>query len=298
MVELKNSTATIKLNTGAELPVVGLGTWQSTDEDCYKAVLAALKNGYKHIDTAAIYGNEEVIGRAIKDSGIPREELFITTKLWFPGYRNPKEALTKSLERLGLDYVDLYLIHWPATFKEGQDPIHGNAEADPSWTHVHTWRMVQKLPETGLTKAVGVSNFTINNLKDILNDPENKVIPAANQVEIHPYLPQEDLFDFCKEKGIVIEAYSPLGSTGSPAAKEPVIVELAEKYGVAPAQVLISWVISRGMVVLPKSQKEERVIANFKVFQLEKSDIERINEVHKKSGTKRFVDPPFSLGWK
>ncbi|SCW02294.1 LAFE_0F03268g1_1 [Lachancea fermentati] len=299
---LKNSTATVKLNTGATIPLLGLGTWRSTEEEAYNAVLSAIKDGYRHIDSAAIYGNEAPVGRAIRDSGVPREELFVTTKLWGTQHRDPKFALQESLKRLGLDYVDLYLMHWPvalktANIKDGNYltfPIAPNGKRDvdlDDWNFIKTWELLQELPATGKTKAVGVSNFSVNNLKDLLASPTTKVVPAANQVELHPYLPQEELVKFCEGKGIVIEAYSPLGSNGSPLLKDPVVIKIAEKYGVEPAQVLINWGLKRGYVILPKSVTPSRIASNFKVFELSDEDFEKINNISKENGIKRFVDP-------
>lgn len=301
-IQLKNSSATVKLNTGAIIPQLGLGTWRSSDEEAYNSVLSAIKLGYRHIDSAAIYGNEEPVGKAIRDSGVPRNELFVTTKLWGTQQRNPEKALDASLKRLGLDYVDLYLIHWPIAFKTdnikdddyltvptGKD---GKADVDvKDWNFVKTWELVQELPATGKAKAVGVSNFSVNNLKELLASPGNKLVPACNQVELHPLLPQDELIEFSKSKGIVIEAYSPLGSNGSPLLKEPVIIEVAKKYGVEPAQVLINWGIQRGYVILPKSVNPKRVESNFKVFDLSKEDVDRIHKISKEQGVKRFVHP-------
>ena len=175
---LKNSSATLKLNTGASIPVLGFGTWRSVDNNGYHSVIAALKAGYRHIDAAAIYLNEEEVGRAIKDSGVPREEIFITTKLWGTEQRDPEAALNKSLKRLGLDYVDLYLMHWPVPLKTDR-VTDGNVLCIPTledgtvdidtkeWNFIKTWELMQELPKTGKTKAVGVSNFSINNIKAV-----------------------------------------------------------------------------------------------------------------------------------
>lgn len=217
-VTLKASTATLKLNTGANIPEISLGTWRSLGAtDGYDSVIAALKAGYRHIDTAAIYGNEDQVGKAIRDSGIPREEIFVTSKLWNTQQHNPAGALKDTLSRLGLDYLDLYLMHWPVTFNtrnvKGTDfmviPKNENGKPDiemDTWNFVKTWELMQELPATGMTKAVGVSNFSINNLKELLTSPGNKLTPAANQIEIHPLLPEHDLIKFCREKGIMIEA--------------------------------------------------------------------------------------------
>ncbi|AMD23027.1 HHR258Wp [Eremothecium sinecaudum] len=299
MVEIKNSTEVLTLNTGAKIPVIGLGTFQAKDDDLYKAVLHALKNGYRHIDTAAIYSNEQEVGRAIKDSGVPREELFITTKLWVTQYRNPERALNGSLRRLGLDYVDLFLLHFPHPHKEFDldgdklDIVAAFSNPvvwDEDWSFVDTWRLAQKLPETGKARAVGVSNFDVPNLQKLLADPELKVVPAVNQIEVTPFLPRDDVVDFCKSKNILVEAYSPLGSTGAPVAKEPEVLEIAEKYGVSPVQVLINYPINRGLIVLPKSITHERIDANLKTFKIESEDMEKLNSIHKRTGLKSSYD--------
>lgn len=306
MVSLQNNTKTIKLNTGASIPAVGLGTWQSTGEDDgYKAVLKALEVGYRHIDAAAIYQNEGQVGRAIKDSGVPRNEIFVTTKLWCTQHHTPKEALEQSLQRLGLDYVDLYLMHWPVSLnprcvKDGNFlsiPLLEDGSRDvetTTWNFIKTWELMQELPKTGLTNAIGVSNFSINNIKDILSSPGNKIVPAVNQVELHPLLPQQELLDFCHSKGIFLEAYSPLGSTNAPLLTEKVVIDIAEKNAVTPAQVVISWHVQRGYIVLPKSVNADRIVSNFKTFTLSESDFAALNSIVKTQGERRIVKPDWS----
>lgn len=306
MVELKNTTATIKLNTGASIPVVGLGTWRSTEaDDGYKAVRKALEVGYRHIDTAAIYQNEGQVGKAINDSGVPRSEIFVTTKLWCTQQHNPKEALEQSLKRLGLDYVDLYLMHWPVslsprTIKDGNlltIPVREDGARDveiSDWNFIKTWELMQELPATGLTKAIGISNFSINNIKDLLASPGNKIVPAMNQVELHPLLPQQELIDFCHSKDIIIEAYSPLGSNNAPLLTQKTIIEVAKKNNVTPAQVVISWHVQRGYVVLPKSVNADRIVANLKTFTLSKEDFDAVSNISKVEGEKRIVVPDWS----
>jgi glycerol 2-dehydrogenase (NADP+) len=302
MVELTNSSAQLKLNTGASIPQLGLGTWRSTDEEAYHAVLEALKLGYRHIDSAAIYKNEIPVGKAIKDSGIPREELFITTKLWGTQQRDPVAALDASLKRLGLDYVDLYLVHWPFAFEqtaaEGGDPYGGLSipeGLDEEWTFIKTWGKLQELPATGKAKAVGVSNYSVKNLKDLLESPTTKLVPAVNQVESHPLLPQNELIKFGKEHGIIIEAYSPLGSQDSPLFTDATLAAIAESYGVSVAQVLINWALNRGVVVLPKSINKTRIEANFKVFDLKEEDFDKVSALVK-DGEKRFISPSWDTG--
>ncbi|CAK9437501.1 uncharacterized protein LODBEIA_P18790 [Lodderomyces beijingensis] len=278
------------LNNGTKIPAVGLGTWQATEDDAaYKAVLAALQNGYKHIDTAHIYRNEEQVGRAIKDSKIPREQLFITTKLWNADHKNVEAALDASLAKLGLDYVDLYLIHWPvSTNPETNKPYE-------DWDFVDTWKELQKIyKQSSKVKAIGVSNFTVKKLQKLLSANGVDVVPAANQVEAHPLLTQPELVEFLKSKNIKLEAYSPLGSTDSPLFKNPTIVEIAEKNGVEPAQVLVSWAVQRDTVVLPKSVTESRVISNIKTFTLSKEDFDALNNLSEKDGVVRTCNPGFN----
>lgn len=305
MTVTSTKTPSFKLNTGALLPAIGLGTWKSSEEDAYTAVLSALNAGYKHIDTAAIYRNERAVGKAIRDSGIPRDELFITTKLWSTQHRDPKAALDGSLERLGLDYVDLYLIHYPVAFKtdriEDGNPFcfpllpNGKRDLDiVDWDFVKTWRLVQHLPESGKCKAVGVSNFSINNLKTLLESDEKFAVPAVNQVEIHPQLPQTELIDFCKSKDIVVEAYSPLGSTGSQMLTDDTLQKIAEKYDAQPAQILINWGISRGYCVLPKSVTPKRIEANARIIDIKKEDLLKVTNLIDILGPKRYLEPDWS----
>ncbi|SCU77647.1 LAMI_0A01860g1_1 [Lachancea mirantina] len=291
------------LNTGAKIPAVGLGTFEAGDGDVYPAVMEALKVGYRHIDAAAIYRNEKSVGKAIRDSGVPREELFVTTKLWCTQHKEPEKALDQSLERLGLDYVDLYLIHWPValkttSIKDGNMltvPLRDGArDVDVDWNFVRTWELVQELPATGKTKAVGVSNFSINHLKELLASPGNKLTPAANQVEIHPLLPQQELIDFGKKHGIVTEAYSPLGHNGAPLLKNATVQEVAAKYNTGPAQILISWAVKRGYVVLPKSITPARVKSNFELVDLSAEDVQKLLDIAKNEGEKRFINPDWS----
>ncbi|SCU91367.1 LAFA_0F03312g1_1 [Lachancea sp. 'fantastica'] len=292
----------LKLNTGASLPAVGLGTWQSSDEDAYNAVSTALKLGYRHIDSAAIYRNEVPVGKAIKDSGIPRSEIFVTTKLWGTQHREPEKALDASLKRLGLDYVDLYLIHWPVALKtdtiKDDDLLvipttaDGNRDVDlEDWDFVKTWGLLQNLVETGKTKAIGVSNFSINNLKAILKPELKFVVPAANQIEVHPQLPQDELIEFCRAHDIVVEAYCPLGSSSSTLLSDLDLLKIASKYNVEPAQVLINWGVARGYSVLPKSVNPKRIESNFKAFALSPEDTKAVSELHKKIGSHRYVNP-------
>ncbi|KAK4506890.1 hypothetical protein PRZ48_000623 [Zasmidium cellare] len=290
------------LNTGAKIPAVGLGTWQSEPGQVKTAVAHALKSGYRHVDAALVYGNEKEVGEGLKeafDSGIKREDVFVTTKLWNTYHSKVEEGIDESLKRLGLDYVDLYLIHWPVHMNpNGNHPLFpkhedGSRDIDHKWNHVDTWKNLEKLLKTGKTKAIGVSNYSVKYLKELL--AEATVVPAANQIENHPLLPQQDISDFCKEKGILIEAYSPLGSTGSPLFSEDVVKDVAKKHNVGLGTVLISYQINKGHVVLPKSVTPSRIEENLKTVKLDSSDLEALDSIHKKKGLTRYVYPPFGV---
>jgi len=242
------------LNDGHKIPVVGLGTWKSEPgEATYKAVLDSINAGYRHIDTARAYDNETDVGRAVKDSDIARENLFITTKLWNKdqGYDTAIEACEKSLARLSCDYIDLYLIHWPLKGKRND-----------------SWKAFIELQLRGLCRSIGVSNFTIEHLIEL--EDKFGIIPAANQVEFHPYHYQKELLEYCNSKNIVIEAYSPL--VHAKRMDEPRLVSISEEMGKTPAQILIRWAMQRGMVVLPKSVNQGRIVENFSVFDFEIPD--------------------------
>ena len=288
-----SNTKTYKLNTGANIPAVGLGTWKSTEEECYNAVKTALQNGYFHIDTARIYGNEESVGKAINDylteSGTPREKLFITTKLWCSECQEPEKSLKESLARLNLDYVDLYLTHWPVAIPPGGELMPLDADGArlsipfDEWNYVDTYKGMQKLIKTGLTKAIGVSNYNIPKLEKLLNDPGVTIVPAANQVEMHPLLPQNDLVKYCKEKGIMVECYSPLGSTGAPVLQNETLLKHAQEADVSPATLAISWSVARGNVVLPKSVHPGRIISNIKTIDLSPTVVEELEAIGEKN---------------
>ncbi|KAK3725045.1 hypothetical protein LTR37_000555 [Vermiconidia calcicola] len=251
---------TFTLNTGAKIPAVGLGTWQSGPNEVRKAVKAALDAGYRHIDTALAYGNEAEVGLGIKDSGVPREEIWITTKLDNPWHKRVQEGIDSSLNSLQTDYVDLYLMHWPSS----TDPDDLKKHL-PDWDFIKTWAEMQKLPESGRVKNIGVSNFAIRNLEKLLNDPSCKTTPAVNQVELHPNNPSPKLVDYCKEKGIHCTAYSCLGSTNSPLAKDQTLQKIADNKGKTTAQILLLWGLQRDTSVIPKSVTASRIESNWQL---------------------------------
>ena len=246
--------STTTLNNGVEMPMLGLGTWQIRDgQPVRRAIEWALEAGYRHIDTAAMYGNERGVGQAVRESGIPREEIFVTTKLWNDdhGYDQALRAFDESLRNLDLDYVDLYLIHWPVP-----------------GTRKETWRALEKIHKEGRAKAIGVSNYTIRHIEDLLGSAE--VAPTVNQVEFHPWLYQQDLLEYCREHEIQLEAYSPL--TKGNRLDNPRVGEIAEKYGKSPAQILIRWALEHDVVVIPKSSDKQHIQDNADVFDFEISE--------------------------
>ncbi|GBE83967.1 Glycerol 2-dehydrogenase (NADP(+)) [Sparassis crispa] len=262
------------LNTGAKMPTVGLGTWKSRPGDVEHAVEFALKSGYRHIDTAAAYGNEREVGEGIRASGVPREEIFLTTKLNNPDLKYPEAALESSLTNLETSYLDLWLMHWPAPMKNGK--------ADKSHNWIDTWLAMEKIykahPEK--VRAIGVSNVSIKFFDQLLEKAD--VIPAVNQIELHPSCMQEELVQYCVSKGISVTAYSPLGSDGSPLLTNPVVTKLAEKYKVTAANVLVSLQANRTFVtVLPKSVTNERILANKTIIDLSPEDVAELTAIEK-----------------
>ncbi|CAI6313490.1 glyoxal/methylglyoxal reductase [Bacillus subtilis] len=256
---------TVKLHNGVEMPWFGLGVFKvENGNEATESVKAAIKNGYRSIDTAAIYKNEEGVGIGIKESGVAREELFITSKVWNEdqGYKTTLAAFEKSLERLQLDYLDLYLIHWP-----GKDK------------YKDTWRALEKLYKDGKIRAIGVSNFQVHHLEELLKDAEIK--PMVNQVEFHPRLTQKELRDYCKAQGIQLEAWSPL-MQGQLLDNE-VLTQIAEKHNKSVAQVILRWDLQHEVVTIPKSIKEHRIIENADIFDFELSqeDMDKIDALNK-----------------
>lgn len=237
----------IRLNNGVEIPVIGFGTLKMKGDVVQNAVMWALEVGYRHVDTAKIYGNEVGVGKGLKRSSLPRQEVFVTTKLWNDdhGYDNTLKAIDRNLENLGLSYVDLYLVHWPV-----------------SGRRVETWKAMVKILKDGKARGIGVSNFTITHLEELL--AETEIVPAVNQIEFTPYNYQKGLQEYCERKGIKIEAWGPL-SRGN-LLGDPKLVEFAKGYDKSTAQILLRWGLQHGVIVLPKSANRERIIENTKVF--------------------------------
>lgn len=263
------------LNNGVKMPWLGLGVWQVTNpRELDFAVKTALKYGYAAIDTADIYGNEKEVGRAIRESGVPRQDVFVTTKLWNARQREGFQAVLKAFEasrkRLDLDYVDLFMIHWPVKGK-----------------YVESWKALIKLYQQGAVRAIGVCNFHIHHLQDIIR--ETGVVPAVNQVELHPWLNQQPLVDFCVSQGIQVQAYSPLmnGHLG----EVPELVPIAKKYGRTPAQIVLRWNLQRKIAVIPKSVHEDRILENSKIFDFSLSE-EDMAAILVMNRNKRFLPDP------
>lgn len=265
---------TTELNNGVAIPLLGFGTFAATGSEIYRAVREALDAGYVHIDTAYIYGNEKEVGAAIKDSGLPREALFITTKLWREdqGYDTALKAVHTSLRNLGLDYLDLYLIHWPVEDKM-----------------TDTWKAMETIASMGLGRAVGVSNFTIRLIEALAQT--SALVPAVNQVEFTPFLFQKELLEFCRLREIQLEAYSPL--TRGRKLDDDRLVVIAKKHGKTTAQVLLRWNLQQGVVTIPKSVTPHRIHENADLFsfELDADDMSQLNAMNENT---RMIHPEWA----
>jgi Aldo/keto reductases, related to diketogulonate reductase len=264
------------LNNGLAMPYVGLGVWLAEDEETVQAVKWALEAGYRHIDTAKIYNNEAAVGRGVKESGLSREKVFITTKLWNEDMRvgRQMEAFEESLKALDTDYVDLYLIHW--------------AVED---VYIPSWKVLEQIYKDGRAKAIGVCNFQQHHLEKLMDVATVK--PAVNQFECHPFLSQEPLVAFCENEGIACEAWGPLGGKGSPLVNNPELVAIGIKYGKTAAQVILRWHIQRGVIALPKSVHQERIVANSQIFDfsLSDADMQSISAMNQNKRLHLSLDP-------
>lgn len=266
----------VTLNNGIEMPQLGLGVWQASDADAEQAVTTAIEAGYRLIDTAAIYANEAGVGRAISSSQVARQDLFITTKLWNAdqGYDKALKAFDKSLERLGLDYVDLYLIHWPAPGIN---------------KYVESWQALEKLYADKRVRAIGVSNFLPEYLEKLLE--KANVVPAVNQVELHPYLQEHAVREACRPHDIQVESYSPIGGHKGDLLADSAIVDIANTHSKSPAQIVLRWHIQSGFVVIPKSVHAERIRENADVFDFELSQEEMTTLNALERGQRMGADP-------
>lgn len=269
------------LSNGVKIPCIGFGTWKAADgEVAASSVKAAIESGYRHIDTAAGYDNEASVGKGIKESGISREEIFVTSKVKNSerGYKTTLDAFDKTMTDLGLDYLDLYLIHWPASFSRFED-----------WEQINldTWRAMTELHKAGKIRSIGVSNFMPHHLKALM---ETEVAPMVNQIEFHPGQMQPETVDFCKKNNILVEAWSPLGSGRM--LENPTLTEIAAKYGKSVAQLCVRWCLQNGTLPLPKSVTPSRIKENSEIFDftLDDEDMRRINSMEYCGGSGHHPD--------
>ena len=270
----------VTLNDGTSIPQLGLGTYRLADDDAYRVASQALEMGYRHIDTARLYHNESGIGRAIRESGIPRDDLYITTKLWNGDQPKARDALSGSLDRLGLEHVDLYLIHWPA-------PLRG--------TYVDAWKQLEVLRADGLTTSIGVSNFEPEHLDAIA--AVSDVVPVINQVELHPLFQQKALRAEHAKRGIATESWGPLCHGAVDLVEEmPALVNLAERYEKTIAQVILRWHLQHGIIIFPKTSSKERLVENFALFDFEISDAD-MREIDGFDINKRLGTAPADGNW-
>jgi 2,5-diketo-D-gluconate reductase A len=263
---------TVTLNNGVVMPILGFGVYQMADDECEESVLEALRVGYRLIDTASMYGNERAVGRAIKASGVPREELFVTTKLWIDdvSQERTRGAFAESMTRLGLDYVDLFLIHQP------YHDVHG------------AWREMEQLLDAGLIRAIGVSNFHPDRVMDLI--VHHRVPPAVNQIETHPFCQQDGAVAFLKKHGVQAESWAPFAEGRNDLFGNATLSAIASRHGKSVAQVVLRWLVQRGIVVIPKSVKPARIAENFDVFEFELSDDEMVAISALDTGKSLFFD--------
>lgn len=300
--------------------LTGPGTWQAKPGEVERAVEYALSIGYRHIDAAYSYGNEEEVGIGLRNAfekGLKREEVFVTTKLWSTHHNCVQENLEMSLKNLGLDYVDLYLMHWPVAMnRNGNHPLFpvtddGSRDVDFNRHHVDTYLDMEKLLDTAKVKAIGVANYSVAYLEELL--ARASIVPAVNQIENHPLLPQQDVLDFCKAEGIHITAYSPLGSTDSPLLRLPVVGQIAAKHSASPASILLNYhgkyqlihkyiirrltayAVERGHSVLAKSVRTSRIKENREVTKLDSKDMGDLAELSSRRPLERYVYPPWKV---
>ncbi|KAG2118392.1 NADP-dependent oxidoreductase domain-containing protein [Suillus clintonianus] len=284
------------LPSGDNIPSVALGVWQASKGEVGNAVKTALTAGYRHIDGAWIYRNEEEVGQALKQSSVPREELWLTSKLWnnFHAPEDIETVLDQSLSMLGTDYLDLYLIHWPIAFKkEGNNIMDEDLTADP----YPTWQKLEELVDKGKIRNIGISNFNIRRIQNLTAN-KLKYQPAVNQVELSFWNPQPELLKWSKENGLLLEAYSPLGSNQQvgKSLSVPEVKDIACNLGITPAQVIISWSVQRGTIVLPKSVTPSRIVENLEVFEIPQEDFDMLEKAAASHPPQRVVNP--SMGWK
>ncbi|MCD7124694.1 aldo/keto reductase [Limosilactobacillus caviae] len=266
MLELTNINSTFNLNNGVKIPCVGYGTFRTPADVAEKAVKEAIATGYRHIDTAAVYGNEEAVGKGIKDSGIDRQDLFVTSKLWNTnrGYEETKKAFQETLDRLQMNYLDLYLIHWPANQKQfGDEAAKINAE---------TWRAMEDLYNEGKIRAIGLSNFMPHHIVELMKTA--KVAPAVDQIEVHPGWPHTEEIKYLQAHNILVEAWAPLGGQGAEVMSNPTLLQIADKYQKTAAQICLRWILQQGVLPLPKSVHKERMVSNQQIFDFELTDEE------------------------